>query len=99
MPKETPTKKAKETPDMNAAPAPVKKATGKVASGEPKAKAAKPSKEKEPAQLPAAPETAEVSAVPAELLRSVFPEKSPLLRNQVIETFLYTIRTITLTGG
>jgi len=45
MPKDKPEKKAKDPTDMNASPAPAKKAAGKAASGEAKAKAPKPSKE------------------------------------------------------
>jgi translation initiation factor IF-2 len=45
MPKDKPEKKAKTQPDMNAAPAPAKKAAGKAASGEAKAKVKKPAKE------------------------------------------------------
>lgn len=65
MPKDKPEKKAKDQPDMNAAPAPSKKAAGKAvttaaaASGEVRAKVKKPAKE--PAK--AAPTTA--SAAPA----------------------------------
>ena len=60
MSEDKPTKKAKE-PEMTAAPAPTKKAAGKAASGESKAKTAKPAKE--PAKAPTAPVAAEAPAI------------------------------------
>jgi len=65
MPKETSTKKAKDSSSVTATPAPAKKAASKAATGEPKAKAAKPAKEKEAAKLPAAPEVAAPAPVVA----------------------------------
>jgi translation initiation factor IF-2 len=56
MPKDKPEKKAKDEPDMTAAPAPAKKAAGKAASGEAKAKTRKPVKE--PEKTISAPEKA-----------------------------------------
>ena len=45
MTKDKPEHKAKDKPEMNATPAPAKKAAGKAATGEVKAKAKKPAKE------------------------------------------------------
>ena len=57
MPKDKPDKKAQDPTDVNAVPAPAKKAAGKAASGTVKAKTVKPVKD--PAKAATAPEKAE----------------------------------------
>jgi translation initiation factor IF-2 len=52
MPKDQPEKKPKDEPDMNAAPAPAKKAAGKLASGEAKVKTTKVPKEPAKTSVP-----------------------------------------------
>ena len=69
---------------MNAAPATAKKAASKAASAEPKAKVAKPTKDKEPAKVAAAPETAapekvETPAVQEEAAKPKAPARRPIL--------------------
>ena len=83
MPKDTSTKKAKAPTDMNATPAPAKKAAAKATSGEAKAKAVKPAKEKDPVKQPVAPEKVEAPEVnevekPAEV-KVKAPARRPIL--------------------
>jgi len=85
MTKDKPEPKAKDQPDMNAAPAPSKKAAGKAATtaasapGEVKAKAKKPAKE--PVKDSVAPEHAAKAVVAKEIEA---PVAAPKARRQVL---------------
>jgi translation initiation factor IF-2 len=76
MPKEKPQKKAKDEPEMNAAPAPAKKA--KASTGETKAKAAKaPKGAKAPESELVAPVAKTEAAAPSPAAPIAPPEKEP----------------------